>query len=453
VSEANPKKMAASATQAASAEAGKEPLEFGGWPGAIGLIVFSHFIVYYTFTALEEKKGALFWDMSLMLKTIVNKAAPTIESVTIYGAFILLEAILAAVLPGFKTQGLPIPHLKNKSLAYNCNAYFAWWVTLAVIGTLHFTGTLRLGRIATLRGPLLTCAVIFSDALSVCVYVAAFATKTTHRMSGNHLYDFFMGASLNPRIGSLDIKMWAEVRVSWITLFLLTLSEAAKQVEDTGKLGWPLAFMVLAHWLYANACCKGEELIVPTWDIFYEKYGWMLCYWNLCGVPFMYSFNSAFLNHHAGPVGTPNILVVALFVALLCAYYVFDTANAQKNIYRQQLRGAYQKRPWYIFPQFSYMSCGPNPKHIKTKAGSPLLVDGWYKYARKVHYTADASMAMMWGLSCGLSHFLPFFYFVFFSSMITHRALRDNEKCARKYGDDWVEYCRQVPYVLIPGVW
>ena len=310
-----------------------------------------------------------------------------------------------------------------------------------------------LGRIATLRGPLLTCAVIFSDALSVCVYVAAFATKTTHRMSGNHLYDFFMGASLNPRIGSLDIKMWAEVRVSWITLFLLTLSEAAKQVEVKGSLSWPLAFMVLAHWLYANACCKGEELIVPTWDIFYEKYGWMLCYWNLCGVPFMYSFNSAFLNQHAGPVDTPIMLVVALFTALLCAYYVFDTANAQKNIYRQQLRGAYKKRPWYIFPQFSYMSCGPTPKHIKTKAGSPLLVDGWYKYARKVHYTADASMAMMWGLSCGVSHFLPYFYFVFFSSMITHRALRDNEKCARKYGDDWVEYCRQVPYVLIPGVW
>ena len=101
------------------------------------------------------------------------------------------------------------------------------------------------------------------------------------------------------------------------------------------------------------------------------------------------------------------MLVVALFTALLCAYYVFDTANAQKNIYRQQLRGAYKKRPWYIFPQFSYMSCGPTPKHIKTKAGSPLLVDGWYKYARKVHYTADAIMAMMWGLSCGMSHFLP----------------------------------------------
>ena len=30
----------------------------------------------------------------------------------------------------------------------------------------------------------------------------------------------------------------------------------------------------------------------------------------------------------------------------------------------------------------------------------------------------DASMAMMWGLSCGTSHFLPYFYFVFFSSMI-----------------------------------
>ena len=94
----------------------------------------------------------------------------------------------------------------------------------------------------------------------------------------------------------------------------------------------------------------------------------------------------------------------------------------------------------------------PQPKHIKTKQGTPLLVDGWYKYARKVQYTADALMVLFWGLACGTSHALPF-YFLFFSGMVTHRALRDHEKCARKYGSDWDEYCRQVPYVLIPGIW
>ena len=31
----------------------------------------------------------------------------------------------------------------------------------------------------------------------------------------NFIYDFFMGASLNPRIGSLDIKMLYETRIAW----------------------------------------------------------------------------------------------------------------------------------------------------------------------------------------------------------------------------------------------
>jgi hypothetical protein len=30
--------------------------------------------------------------------------------------------------------------------------------------------------------------------------------------------------------------------------------------------------------------------------------------------------------------------------------------------------------------------------------------------------------------------------------MIIHRCGRDFERCARKYGKDWDEYCRIVPY-------
>ena len=34
----------------------------------------------------------------------------------------------------------------------------------------------------------------------------------------------------------------------------------------------------------------------------------------------------------------------------------------------------------------------------------------------------------------------------------TDRAIRDDETCAEKYGADWAEYKRQVPYMFIPGV-
>lgn len=99
-----------------------------------------------------------------------------------------------------------------------------------------------------------------------------------------------MGACLNPRIYKLDLKMWAETRVSWITLFLITLSAAVKQYELQGSVNSEMYFVLLFHFLYANARHKGEEGIPTTWDIFYEKWGWMLIYWNLAGVPFAYSF-------------------------------------------------------------------------------------------------------------------------------------------------------------------
>jgi delta24(24(1))-sterol reductase len=70
---------------------------------------------------------------------------------------------------------------------------------------------------------------------------------------------------LNPRIGSVDLKIWAEVRIPWILLFMYSLAGAAKQYEVYGYLSPNQAFMILATGLYVNACAKGEELIPQTW--------------------------------------------------------------------------------------------------------------------------------------------------------------------------------------------
>jgi delta24(24(1))-sterol reductase len=34
--------------------------------------------------------------------------------------------------------------------------------------------------------------------------------------------------------------------------------------------------------------------------------------------------------------------------------------------------------------------------------------------------------------------------------MIVHRAIRDIQRCRKKYGKAWEEYERQVPYLFIP---
>ena len=75
------------------------------------------------------------------------------------------------------------------------------------------------------------------------------------------------------------------------------------------------------------------------------------------------------------------------------------------------VQGTYEARPWYIFPQLPWKTV-TNPRHIVTKAGTPLLTDGWFRVlpARKLNYTCDIFFALTWGLACGFNHFLPYFY-------------------------------------------
>jgi len=218
--------------------------------------------------------------------------------------------------------------------------------------------------------------------------------------------------------------------------------------------------MTLAHGLYVNACMKGEECIPTTWDIFYEKWGFMLIFWNLAGVPLTYCHSSLYLSYRAHTLHSPvihsSLYTTILFVVLLFAYYVWDTANSQKNRFRMQERGTYIERN--TFPQLPWGTL-KNPSYIQTKQGSKLLTGGWWGVARKIHYTADLIMALSWGLISGgpwndqgLWSPIPYFYICFFTTVLIHRVSRDVNLCKEKYGEDWDRYCKVVPYTFIPGI-
>ncbi|KAL6079271.1 7-dehydrocholesterol reductase [Balamuthia mandrillaris] len=433
-------------------------LEFGGYKGALGLMIFSHSLMLYLWISLRYYQGSVIYPSSLedvgpffgrMWGHLKEGAMPTWEATGLYMGFLAFQLLLAFVLPGLSVKGLRVPSEGNRQLIYLCNNYACWLVTLVALGAIHYSGVFKLGRVIDVLGSIMVVSMIFSDALSVLTYLVAFATGKTVRMTGNHLYDFFMGAYLNPRLGKVDLKLFGETRV-WTLLFVLTACAAAKQHELYGVVTWPMWFMVAAHGIYAHACAKGEHFIPACWDIFYEKWGWMLIYWNFAGVPFVYCFSSMWLLKHE-PFEHSTPYTVALFVLLFLAYYAWDTANAQHKSFRLQQAGNFISRPWAI-PQLPW-SVIENPRYLKTKAGTPLLIDGWYRYVRKINYLGDIVMAFLWGMACGFDAFLPYFYAIFFTGMILHRGIRDNERCSRKYGEDWDRYCKEVPYILIPFVW
>jgi delta24(24(1))-sterol reductase len=231
----------------------EEELEFGGWPGALALMVWSHCMPLYMWIALEFHGGSLFfgpaawhdpaaWSDHLANDLLPKLAAawPTAAAWAIYGTFFISQVLLFYVCPGVTVQGLPVPSEGNRRLVYHCNAFCSWIVTLMAVYALHTTGVFSMGVVGRMRGQLLVVAMIVADVIAVTIYlVSVYVLKTGYKVTGNHLYDFFMGTWLNPRIGSLDLKLWAEIKVSWVTFFLLVLSSAIEQYEKLGYLRLP----------------------------------------------------------------------------------------------------------------------------------------------------------------------------------------------------------------------
>eukprot|EP00386_Alphamonas_edax_P014556 GDKI01044683.1.p1 GENE.GDKI01044683.1~~GDKI01044683.1.p1 ORF type:complete len:479 (-),score=156.99 GDKI01044683.1:317-1753(-) len=452
--------MTAKSSQGAEskgATTSKRPeMEFGGVLGATALILWSHCNLFYFWYCYERHDGKLLLptskeqlvhELSGFYDLLMTSGIPTTTVWLCYTAFFVVQIALAAVVPGKTMYGVPIND-QGKRLVYHCNGYLCYYICLAGLFALHFTGVMPLTYCADNFGRFFIASMIIADVTSVWWYVLGLFTDPPSSRTGNAIYDFFMGTVLYPRIGEVDIKMIAEVRWSWLTLMILTLSAAAKQYELAGYVTGEMCFMLLAHWLYSNACVKGEHYIPATWDMFHEKFGWMLNFWNVCGVPFLYCFQSYYIlkNYKQIVLDRPCVYhLPGIFVLLLVAYYIFDTANSQKaslklpNITRS------------TFPQLPWRSLGSSARCIRTPKGD-LLVDGWYMFARKLQYTGDILMALTWGLVCGFRSPLPYFYCVFFIGMINHRQSRDELRCGAKYGKDWELYKQNVPNVFIPDM-
>jgi delta24(24(1))-sterol reductase len=106
-------------------------------------------------------------------------------------------------MPGVMSQGRPLRHEGGNKLPYYCSAYTSWYATLAIAAALHATGVFPLYTLIDEFGPIMTVAILSGFLNSIIVYVQAVVRGRTHRLTGYPIYDFFMGAELNPRIGIL----------------------------------------------------------------------------------------------------------------------------------------------------------------------------------------------------------------------------------------------------------
>ncbi|KAI5264756.1 sterol reductase/lamin B receptor [Aureobasidium subglaciale] len=343
--------------------------EFGGAIGVSCMMIGFPLLMYYMWIGATFYSGHIpsrtpgqSWSQffSHLFDLCYEHAFPHAKAWTIYWTFLIFEGACYLYMPGVYGKGKRLPSLGGKQLEYYCSAVWSWYTTIILAIILHVSGLFPLYTLIDEFGSIMSVAIISGFVVSIIAYFSALSRGAEHRMTGSPIYDFFMGAELNPRLFTwLDFKMFFEVRIPWYILFLTTLGACARQYETYGYVSGEAWFLLMAHFL----------------DMYFEKWGFMLIFWNLAGVPLSYCHCTLYIaNHNPSEYAWPTWALTLLFIAYLFVYWIWDTANSQKNMFRAQERGVALNRK--TFPQLPYKAV-KNPVSIKTKTGDSILCDGW----------------------------------------------------------------------------
>jgi protein-S-isoprenylcysteine O-methyltransferase Ste14 len=285
-------------------------------------------------------------------------------------------------------------------------------------------------------GSLISAVIIFTYSFSVFLYLYGRFTASGKPPTASAIHNFFMGYSLNPRIGSFDLKLFFEARPSLIGWIILSFLYAAVQYKTTGFVSTSMILVCLFQFAYVLDYFIHEEAILSTMDIVHDHFGFMLCFGDSVWVPFTYSLQAYYLITR---VRTLPPWAVAVFAMLFTAgYLIFRITNLQKHRFRED-----PARPLW----------GRKPEYIQTGQGNKLLVSGFWGWSRHFNYVGDILMAVAWSLPCLFGSLLPYFYPIYFSILLIHRERRDFRRCSTKYGKDWEQYCKRVRWRIVPGIY
>ena len=161
-------------------------------------------------------------------------------------------------------------------------------------------------------------------------------------------------------------------------------------------------------------------------------------------LPAIYTLQALYLVNH--PRDLRPAITFALLAFGLGSIYLNYAADAQRKRVRES---AGTVQIWGKTPQLI-------TARYQTADGcvheNLLLASGWWGVSRHFHYLPELAAALAWTLPCGFQNVLPWFYFVYLTILLAHRSLRDDARCAAKYGASWDQYRARVPFRIVPGI-
>ncbi|GAV61694.1 LOW QUALITY PROTEIN: ERG4_ERG24 domain-containing protein, partial [Cephalotus follicularis] len=342
-------------------------------------------------------------------------------------------AIAGSLLPGKVVPGIILPD--GTRLHYRCNGLASLLSLIMLLGVGARLNFISL-EISDRGLELLSVTFIFSFLVTLVLYAAAcnsrnIGSSLKPHVTGSLLHDWWFGIQLNPQFMAIDLKFFF-VRAGMMGWLLINLSILAKSVQGSTLSGSMILYQLFCA-LYILDYFVYEEYMTSTWDIIAERLGFMLVFGDLVWIPFTFSIQ-AWWWLLSNKVKLTTAAAIANCFVFLIGYLVFRGANKQKHVFK--------KNPKELI-------WGRSPKVV----GGKLLASGYWGIARHCNYLGDLLLALSFSLPCGTSSLVPYFYPSYLLILLIWREKRDEARCAEKYKEVWAEYCRLVPWRILPYVY
>lgn len=361
-------------------------------------------------------------------------------------SFMAFELTLQKYLPGRRFEATMTP--KGNIPVYKANGMQAFLVTVTTLLCLTYLGLIRPAVVYDKFGNLLSSMNVFALLFCLMLLVKGHVAPSTtdSGSNGSMIYDFYWGMELYPRILGWDVKMFTNCRFGMMFWGIGILCFAHKNMEvNDGVLNLGMAVNVALQLIYVTKFFYWETGYLCSMDIQHDRAGYYICWGCLVWLPMIYTSHSFYLAEHAPPISLP-VASLIFFLGFLSIFVNYDSDN-QRYVFRQS-RGnckVFGKTPRKIVAQYTTSS-----GEART---SLLLLDGYWKVSRHFHYVPEVLASLFWSLPALDSSLVgPYFYVIYLSILLTDRAFRDDDRCRKKYGKYWDEYCTKVPYKIVPLV-
>ena len=342
---------------------------------------------------------------------------------------------LHLAVPARRVAGYVLNPETGRPLRYRLNGLrvlllvVAGWVLACSRGVLAWDG-LYVHRWETLAGA-------FAVGLIFTFAIVLPAPRTPGKSFPTELY---LGRWENPQWadGRVDAKMYLYMAGA-ILLELNVLSFAARHLllyPDNPSFGVIVYAALFTFFVveYLNF----EQVHLYTYDIMAERVGFKLGWGCLTFYPFFYCVGLWAVAERPSPDTSP-FLLASYAAVFFCGWMLARGANLQKFWFKRDPTAK-------AFGVLDPRALSADGKHV--------LTGGFWGLSRHINYLGEILMATGLTLSLGYPMaFIPWLYPLYYVALLFPRQADDDRRCAERYGALWEEYCRRVPYRIIPFVY